>query len=280
MKTKFLVVAAAAFVLLAGSLKATNLIQNGDFSSTTLTGSNYFTSTSTTLITDWSVQESNTNFLYFQAASPGGLDATISQGGTETFTIYNSATGTAGNPGGSCCTNTNVVDVQAKTTNAGITGHVIVADGGSGYQSSFSQTVTGLTVGKGYTLTFEQAAGQQAGFGCQGGSYPVTACTTEQWQVTWAQTNGSNAQVKTSALMTNPLGGFQNWNLVTMYFTATNATEVLTFLSDGEPSGTYPPVALLADVSLQTGVPEPATLAIMGVGLLALGLATRLKKRA
>ncbi len=277
MKTKYLISAVAGLLLLAGSVNATSLILNGTFTQTTLSGSNYFTATN--ILSDWTVSTSTTNFVYFQAASPHGLDATISQGGTDTFTIYNSATGTAGNPGGTCCTNSNVVDVQAKTTAAGITGNVIVADGGSGYQSSFSQTVTGLTIGKTYTLTFEQAAGQQAGFGCQGGSYPASACTTEQWQVTWAQTNGTNSQTQTSALMTNPLGGFQDWNAVTMYFTATNASEVLTFLSDGQPGGTYPPVALLADVSLQTGAPEPATLAIMGVGLLALGLATRLKKR-
>lgn len=274
MNTKFLASMVAASALLAGTVKATNLVQNGDFTSTTLSGSNYFTATN--ILTDWTVSVSTTNFVYFQAASPGGLDATISQGGSSHFTLYNSAT-SAGNPSSQPAANPNVVDVQALTTAAGITGHVIVADGGSGDQSSFSQSVTGLTVNQFYTLTFEQASGQQAGFGCLGGSYPNSACTTDQWKVTI----GGDAP-RYSALMTNPIGGFQNWNAVSMTFKASSTSELLTFLSSGQPSGTYPPVALLADVDIEasSGTPEPASLAIMGLGLLALGVVTRLKKRA
>ena len=278
MKTKLLLSAASALMLLAYDVKATNLITNGNFTSTTLSGSNYFTGSN--ILTGWTVSTSTTNFVYFQAASPGGLDATISQGGGSTFTIYNNAT-SAGNPSGSnhAAASANVVNVQALTTAAGITGNVIVADGGSGDQSSFSTTVSGLTIGNSYTLTFEQAAGQQAGYGCLGlPNYPNSACTTDQWAVTWG--TGGTAVTKTSALMTNPIGGFQNWNAVSMTFTATTTSELLTFLASGEPSGTYPPVALLANVQLSSGTPEPTSLAFMGLGLLALGVVTRLKKRA
>ena len=48
-------------------------------------------------------------------------------------------------------------------------------------------------------------------------------------------------------------------------FTATAAQEVLSFLSQGTPSGD-PPIALLTDVSI-TKVPEPGTLTVLGAGL-------------
>jgi PEP-CTERM motif len=275
MKTKFLVAAAAAFVLLAGTVKASSLITNGTFTQTTLSGSNYWTGSN--ILTGWTTETSTTSFVYFQTASPGGLNATVSQGGS-TFTIYNSATSN-GNPSGPNHTaaNANVVNVQALTTAAGITGNVIVADGGSPYQEPLSQTISGLTPNSFVTLTFEQAAGQQAGFGCLGPpSYPNSACTNEHWDVTFG------SQTYYSPLMTNPIGGFQNWNAVSMifYVPAGVTSEVLTFLADGKPDGTYPPVVLLADVSMsQGGTPEPASLAIMGLGLLTLGVVTRLRKR-
>jgi hypothetical protein len=53
-----------------------------------------------------------------------------------------------------------------------------------------------------------------------------------------------------------------------MTFTATAATDVLSFLSTGTPSG-VPPFALLDGVSM-VAVPEPSGAALMIVGVLAL----------
>jgi hypothetical protein len=130
--------------------------------------------------------------------------------------------------------------------------NVIAIDGGSAYSASISQTISGLSVGSEYVLSFYQGAAQQKGF---------TTATTEQWQVTF----GSNSQ--TSLLMNNAPEGVVPWNEVTMSFLATSASETLTFLALGTPAG-EPPVVLLADVDMF--LPEPGSLAMLGAGMLGL----------
>jgi hypothetical protein len=61
-------------------------------------------------------------------------------------------------------------------------------------------------------------------------------------------------------------------------FTATAASEALTFIAVGTPSG-EPPFVLLDGVGF-TAVPEPATFALLGIGLVGIGaVGRRLKKR-
>lgn len=289
MTFKSLASVAAAVALLTGAVKADTLVSNGDFSQTTgYTGSDYFGHNGNT-ITDWTYSKasSTTNFLYFN----GTLNSTISQGGGNSFTLYNSGNLPAGNPSGSNQANAapNLSNVQSVTNSgvlAGYTGNYIVADGDPTYGDSISQLIGGLTVGKSYTLTFDWASGQQAGYGCKGAGagYPNDACTNEEWQVSFGSDTYTTTQV------TNPLGGFQPWQAVSTTFIATGTSELLKFMSVGNPSG-YPPVALLADVSLcatdgpctggGTAAPEPASLGILGFGLAGLGLLRlRMKKKA
>ncbi|MGZ3272306.1 MAG: PEPxxWA-CTERM sorting domain-containing protein [Caulobacteraceae bacterium] len=139
-------------------------------------------------------------------------------------------------------------------------GSFVALDGDSTVRGGISQQITGLEVGKTYTLTFDWAAAQLLN---------RTGPTTEQLQVTF----GSQTQL--TDVLSIASQGFSGWKGVTMLFTATNATQTLSFLSIGTPDG-LPPVALLDGVSLT--VPEPATWAMMIMGFGTLGLMMRRRR--
>ncbi len=141
-------------------------------------------------------------------------------------------------------------------------GNFILADGDPNYSGVFSQTISGLTIGQQYLLTFWQAAGQQYGF---------TGPTTEQWSVTF----GADTQL--SSLFTLPEAGVGPWQQQSMLFTATGTSQTLSFLAVGTPGGA-PPISFLDGVELNA-VPEPSTLSMMAVGALGLGF-VRLRRRA
>ena len=110
-----------------------------------------------------------------------------------------------------------------------------------------------MTVGQQYTLTFDQAAGQQQGF---------TGPTTERWSTTF----GGDTQL--SALMSLAQGGVHPWEVVTESFTAHTVSQVLSFLAVGTPNG-EPPISFIDGIDIEA-VPEPATLSIIGLGVLGL----------
>jgi hypothetical protein len=104
---------------------------------------------------------------------------------------------------------------------------------------AISQSISGLTVGQTYVLTFYWAAAQQQGF---------TGATTEWWQVSLG------AQTQNTGTFSLASGSFSGWMQQTMYFTATSGTETLSFLAGGTPSG-EPPFSLLTDIDM-TVVPD------------------------
>jgi hypothetical protein len=140
-------------------------------------------------------------------------------------------------------------------------GNFFAGDSAPTYEDAISQTITGLVSGKQYSLTFYQAGAQQAGY---------SGATTDEWKVTFG------ASTQTSTLMNVPSGGDAAWNSQAMIFTATAASEVLTFLAVGTPNSD-PPFALLDGISM-TQVPEPASVTLMGVGIV--GLAGLRRRRA
>jgi hypothetical protein len=144
-------------------------------------------------------------------------------------------------------------------------GNFVQADGDPSYADTIFQTLTGLTAGASYTVSFLQAAGQQLNF---------TGPTTEQWKV------GFDGDYQLSSLFSLPQGGVGPWQAQSMTFIAAGTSAVLSFLAVGTPGGA-PPISFLDGVSVEasTAVPEPAALSILGVGIVALG-AVGLRRRA
>ena len=142
-------------------------------------------------------------------------------------------------------------------------GNFVESDGLATYSNPIYQTINGLTAGTSYNVSFYQAAGQQAGF---------KGSTTERWQVSL----GTSTQL--SSLFSLPQGGVGPWQQQVLTFTATAASEVLSFLAMGTPTGT-PPISFLDGVSL-TAVPEPASMALLGAGLIGFGVMRQRRRQA
>jgi hypothetical protein len=173
------------------------------------------------------------------------------------------------------------------------------SDGNPSYEDALNYEVTGLTPGTTYTLSFYQAASQQAGFG-------NGLNTTEQWIVslgtsglvpcfscgpadgyyggsdsTYSNPDGT-ASVVATPLMTTPSGGLTDWNYVTVNLTADSTTDLLSFLAWGDNGNTVnlPPIVFLTGVnSAAVGfVPEPGSLLFLGIFLLILGGAAAIRR--
>ena len=139
-------------------------------------------------------------------------------------------------------------------TDASPTGGNFLALDGASEVGGISTTITGMKVGGSYVLSFDYAGIQQHGY---------NGATTETVKVTIGSTTYAAEPV-----LQNASHGFTGWNHETITFTATAASEALSFLAVGTPSG-VPPFTLVSDISVP--VPEPAAWALMLIGIGAVG---------
>jgi hypothetical protein len=146
-------------------------------------------------------------------------------------------------------------------------GNYFASDADPAYASKISQTISGLTIGQHYTLTFNWAGAQLYCAICSG----FNGATSESFIV------GFGGQTQSTGVVSIASHGFSGWMSETMYFTAQSGTQVLSFLSGSGPSG-LPPMALLDGVSV--AVPEPATWALMIAGFALTGVVGRRRRRA
>lgn len=244
MTSKFTLGAMSALALLTvgASAQATNLVQNGGFETTTLSGSSEFgTRYAGQQVANWTTGGYNFLFMPNTADTSG---AASEYGPVSMWGPHNgSANGfTSTSPDG---------------------GNFLAADP-SYAQGPIQQTITGLVAGQKYVLSFDWAGVQQHGF---------DGPTTEGWDVSLG------GETHSAAPVANANHGFTGWMHSTMTFTATGASETLSFMATGGPSGSQPPFSLLDGIALIAGVPEPATwgLMIMGFGLIG---ATARRRRA
>ncbi|HEY7901344.1 MAG TPA: hypothetical protein VIC25_09185 [Caulobacteraceae bacterium] len=141
-------------------------------------------------------------------------------------------------------------------------GYFLAQDGDyPGHTSAVQQTISGLQPGKEYLLTFDYGFAQQHGFDGK---------TVQDWQVSL----GSETWKTTSYDLGNH--GFSGWLQGQFEFTASNASEVLSFLAQGNKP--LPPFALLDNVSLSMVLPEPSDWVLMLAGFAVIGAAARTRR--
>jgi hypothetical protein len=211
----------AAWILILGMAAALpaaaqNLITNPDFVST---DGNTSAQINGGTVTGWSLSGNNTD--YATAYVPGLTGAT--------YTLWDPAQGSANG-----------------FTDASPTGGNFA---GIAKFSILSQTISGLSPGAGYVLSFAWAVAQL---------YGTTGAVSAQLYVTLG---GSGPWTDLTGIASE---GFSGWMNETMTFIATASSETLSFYASGNANM---PMVLIADPQL---IPEPAPVAVMGCGLIAL----------
>jgi hypothetical protein len=237
--------------MFATSAQATSLVQNGSFSANS--GPCKMSSTVGSCAANWS----STGYTF----------------------LYTNAT-TAQSPGVSG------VEMWGPSNGGGANGFGASPDGGAflaldgDYQiGAVQQTITGLTYGDSYAVTFYWAAAQQESFNgptiqamnvCLGssaesykntGSQPLSGGTNASSNISCAGSSASTPLIDLSS------HAFSGWQSETFDLTANSTTDILSFLSYGNVQ--QPPFALLDGVSMNLApTPEPGTLPLLFTGLM------------
>ena len=236
-----LALTAAAFSAIALSAQAgptVNYVTNGDFNSTNCGTSNCelgngggYGDTSTGALTGWTTTSGYS------------------------WVVYSTGAGNSAIPGGSINLNGQSGAVSMNFASLSPTGNNFLVQDSNFNTGTLSQTLTGLTIGATYSVSFSEAAAQQSGFSGQ---------TSDYWTV------GFGTKTLDSPTLTIGMGGFSGWVQVALNFTAAASSQVLSFTAVGTGA---PPFAALDGVSVQ--VPEPASFALLGAAVLGLAAIRR-----
>jgi len=199
--------------------------------------------TNNTVATGWTVANGGYTFAF----APGTGDTTGSNGQYGGLSLWGT------NNGGN--------NVLPATSPSG--GNFIAMDGAFQVKP-LQQAITGLTVGKTYSVGFDYAFAQQAGF---------SGPTQQNVSVSFAGVT-HNAEAANYALGSH---NFSGWLHTSVDFVATSASDTLSFLAYGDQP--VPPFALLDGVTFTPdAVPEPATWAMLLIGFGAVGFAARRRR--
>jgi hypothetical protein len=228
----------------------------------------------------------NLNFLSYTGTAPKNYFTSVNPVGWTggTGLIFIDAPGTADNG--------SYLSVYSPfPANSPVGGNFVEADGNPEFESGFNQTITGLTPGQTYTLSFYQAASQQQGFASG-------LATTERWIVSLGTaglslksggptdpvygptaayySTDASADIVASSLMTTPSAGVTPWQYVSVSLKADAATDLLSFLAWGDNGSTInlPPIVFLSGVNspnVISSTPEPGTAPLLVILLLGLG---------
>jgi hypothetical protein len=225
-----------------GPANTTPIIQPGSTYFGQIGGTTGAASGSTLTVSGWTT--GGYNFVYNAGNADQGTSSNGSQLNNGSGTTYqeapgqyNVSSGANKGYGNTFLWGTNNTGVSTITAPP-LGGNFVAADGAFEV-GALTQSISGLTVGYTYALTFYWAAAQQQGF---------TGTTTENWTVSLGTGNvAGNFTTSTYNLASE---SFSGWQQATMYFYANSTTETLSFLAAGTPSG-EPPFSLVADVDLE-----------------------------
>jgi hypothetical protein len=245
-------ISATALLMLATTAQATDLITNGSFEENA--GSSCSVGTSG-CATDWG--STGYNFLFINATSAQTTPI-------DTVSLWGPLSGDGGSANG---------------FGPSPDGGAFLGLDGDFDAGPVTQTISGLTAGDTYAVSFYWAASQQEGFNgptiqamnvCLGSSAESYVDTGDQ-----PLSGGTNASSNIScsgsgastALIDLPSHEFSGWQSVTVDLTANSTSDVLSFLAYGNIQ--EPPFALLDGVSMNLApTPEPGTLPLLFTGLM------------